>query len=278
MNKKHFILRKKLGRLLLLFIVFSVFMYCNPGTEEESTVITDEIETEEQLAGNVMYSVPAPSDMAGLLIDNPNLIFNPEFLNPISNHQRYNTNKKLALNLGIYIADLSYAGYFEQNQFSKEYFDITKRISEELGITNAIGEKNAQTIIEQKPDKEQLIRIINETFMNTDAYLLENKRHDIMAMILVGGWIEAQYIATAYTDCKTDKHPDLTQSILDQAISIDIMKRMLEQAEQDVDLSDLKTDFKKIEKLYSKMGDKPSEVEFKEFCELIKSIRDKYTA
>ena len=278
MNKKHFILQKKLGSLLLLFIVISLFLYCNPGTEDESTVITGEIETEEQLAGNVMYSVPAPSDMAGLLIDNPNLIFNPEFLNPISNHQRYNTNKKLALNLGVYIADLSYAGYFEQNQFSKEYFDITKRISEELGITNAIGEKNAKTIIEQKPDKEQLIRIINETFMNTDAYLLENKRHDVMAMILVGGWIEAQYIATAYTDCKTDKHPDLTQSILDQAISIDIMKRMLEQAEQDVDLSDLKTDFKNIEKLYSKMGDKPSEDDFKEFCELIKTIRNKYTA
>lgn len=278
MNKNQNFLKKKLGKLLVLFIVFALFHNCNPGAEEESSVITDEIETDEQDSGNIMYSVPAPSDMAGLLIDNPNLIFNPEFLNPAANHRSYNTNKKLALNLGVYIADLSYAGYFEQNQFSKEYFEITRRLSDELGITNAMAENKAKKLFEQKPDKEQLIRFINESFMNTDAYLLENQRHDIMAMILVGGWIEAQYIAISYTEYNPNKYPDLTQSIMDQVISVDIMKRMLEQAEQDIDLSDLKEDFKKIEKLYGKMGNVPDKENFKEFCHLIESLRNKYTA
>ena len=276
MKKNNLIPRILINSFFVLFLIMSVG--CESDTENESGIIITDTVIEQQAPDNVMYSVPAPSDMAGLLIDNPNLDFNPKFLNAGTNHAKYNTNKKLAINLGVYIADLSYAGYFEQNQISKEYFDITDRISEELGISNAVGEEQAKIIMEGKPDKEQLIRIINETFMNTDAYLLENKRHDVMAMILVGGWIEAQYIAISHTDSKIDKYPDLTQSILDQAISVEIMTRMLEQAEKDIDLKDLKVDFEKINKLYQKMGEKPSAKDFKEFCDLIISIRTGYIA
>ncbi|MEA2042378.1 MAG: hypothetical protein U9N85_07480 [Bacteroidota bacterium] len=278
MRKKHIYLRTlKISILSLMFS--SLFLgSCESDPDNSGGVLITDSVLEEQATDNIMYSVPAPSDMAGLLIDNPNLTFNADYLNSTDNHTKYSTNKRLAINLGIYIADLSYAGYYEKNQISREYFDLTERISQELGIDNAIGEEQAKIILEGKPDKDRLIRIINETFMNTDAYLLENKRHDIMAMILVGGWIEAQYIAISYTDGLPEKYPDLTRSILDQAISVEIMTRMLDQAEKDVNLKDLKADFEKISLLYKKMGENPSNKDFKDFCTAIKDIRTRYTA
>ncbi len=276
---KHYLnTNKQFGKFILLNFLLLFFFQCNSSEDKGLNALVDEDNIiENQQLNNVVYSVPAPSEMAGLLIDNPNLVFNPEFMNPLNKHEQYTTNEKLAVNLGVYIADLSFASYFEQNQVSKEYYNMTHKISEELGISNAVNEKQANSIVEGKLNKEQLIRIINETFMNTDAYLQENKRHDIMAMILAGGWIEAQYIAVSYTECEVNKYADLTQSILDQSISIDIMKRMFDQTKSNINLDKFKDDFSKIEVSYKKMGTSPSPVDFKEFCELIKTIRKAYT-
>ncbi len=265
---------------LIFILSFATWVVsgCNYGEDADTDELVDELVDSADIREEIIVSMLAPSDMAVMLIDNPNLHFNKEILNPSSNFRRYNTNSKIALNIGIYTADLSYASLFEQEQITYDYLDIVKDMSEEIGITQSIEKRHLDMIKNNKLDKEDMIKIINESFMNTDAYLRENNRQKMITMILIGGWIEAQYIAVSLSNGSPDTNPQLTESILAQKISLELMNKALENVKDDKVLSLLKDDIDKIYKAYLLLEENMNEKNFKDFCDLIISIRNNYIA
>ena len=87
----------------------------------------------------IFYSLPSPLETA-MLIKRSGASFNEELLNPLENIDKYTTNKKMALNLGVYSADLSYTSLFDQTQSSIKYMANAKRLADGLGILDAIDE------------------------------------------------------------------------------------------------------------------------------------------
>ncbi len=262
----------------IIFFIFAILFFSNCGGEDENQDnITDDTASSIKINSIIMYSLNAPSDVAAMLIDNSNLEFNSELLNSPDNVDKYTSNISKALNLGIYTADLTYASYFEQTQISRNYFSVTKDISKELGIINSVDEKHLKMMSETKIDKEKMMQIINESFMNTDAYLLENDRQGIMTMILIGGWIEAEYIAISSSEGSRTKYPELYGKLIDQSISVELMMKMFEDIEdENSKFSELKKDIKIINDAYHKLLTDETDENFKELCEHIKSIRNKY--
>ena len=55
--------------------------------------------------------------------------YNIDVLNPYDAYSKYTTNKKTALNIGVYGADLSYARMFDQIQPSVNYLSAIKKLS-----------------------------------------------------------------------------------------------------------------------------------------------------
>ncbi|NPA68536.1 MAG: hypothetical protein GXO50_08010 [Chlorobi bacterium] len=265
---------------LIFMLGFAAFFAggCNSGESADSDELAGETLDSADIREEIIVSMLAPSDMAVMLIDNPNLHFNKEILNPGSNYQKYNTNAKIALNIGIYTADLSYASLFEQEQITYDYLDIVKDMSEEIGITQSIEKRHLDMIKNNKLDKDDMIKIINESFMNTDAYLRENNRQKVITMILIGGWIEAQYIAVSLSKCSPDTDPQLTESILAQKISLELMNKALENVKGDKTLLSLKNDIDKIYKAYLLLEENMNDENFKNFCNLIISVRNRYIA
>jgi hypothetical protein len=127
-------------------------------------------------------------------------------------------------------------------------------------------------------DKDEMIKIINESFMNTDAYLKENNRQKILTLILIGGWVEAQYIAVSLSQGSPDTNEQLTESILAQKISLELMTMALENVENDKTLSVLKKDIEKIYEAYILMENELTDENFKQFCDLISDVRSKYVS
>jgi len=268
---------KKSLFFLFLFVFAITFSNCKGG-EENNDELTGDTVTAVNIQKEILFSMPAPSDIALILIDAPDLKFQEEILNSPENADKYISNLSIALNLGIYTADLSYVSYFEQSQLSLNYLIVSKKLAEKLGITNAIEEKHLELISNAKIDKRAMITIVNEVFMNTDSYLLENNRKDIMSMILVGGWVEAQYIATRLTKDSPTKNTELTQRIIDQQSVVQLMALMFENVPEDAELGVLKNDVKQIREAYIKFNKGVTDQNFKEFCDLVKTLRDKYTS
>jgi len=270
MNRKIF--------FLILFLGISTWFIssCKSGESADNDELAGETVDSSDIREEILISMLAPSDMAVMLIDNPALSFNKEIINPSSNFDKYNTNSKIALNIGVYTADLSYASLFEQEQITYDYLDIVKDMSEEIGISQSIEKRHLDMIKNSKLDKNDMLKIINESFMNTDAYLRENNRQKVITMILIGGWVEAQYIAVSLSKDSPETNSQLTESILAQKISLELMNKALENVAGDKTLMPLKADIDKIYKAYLIMEDNMNDENFKEFCHLIRQVRNNY--
>ena len=85
-------------------------------------------------AKQIFYSLPSPLETA-MILKRAGAKYNEEILNSADNTSRYNTNKSMALNLGIYSTDLSYASLFDQTQASIRYMTASKKMAEGLGIS-----------------------------------------------------------------------------------------------------------------------------------------------
>lgn len=264
--------------LSLLLIVFSVILLsqCKSGEDADNDDLAGETLDSVDIREEIIISMLAPSDMAVMLIDNPDLYFNKDIINPSQNSDKYNTNTKIALNIGVYTADLSYASLFEQEQVTYNYLDVVKQMSEQIGITNSIEKRHLDMIKNSKLEKDEMIKIINESFMNTDAYLRENNRQKIITMILIGGWVEAQHIAVSLSQGSPNTNQQLTESILAQRISLELMTKALENVENDKTLSALKKDIERIYEAYNLMEAELNDENFKNFCDLIKEVRNSY--
>ena len=204
-------------------------------------------------AKKIFYSLPSPIETA-MLIKIAGATYNEKLLNPLSNVSRYTTNKSMALNLGIYTTDLSFASLFEQTQTTINYMSTSKKLAEGLGILDAIDNNTIKRLEENINNKEVIMDIISETFMASSSFLKENDRTAIASIVLVGGWIEGLFIATQLVNPDKLTENKLVDRIVDQKLSLDIVLKLLDENKDDQDVAsliavmkDLKLVFDKIE-------------------------------
>lgn len=285
--KKNF-----LSVLVVTVFMLSVFFACknssnNSDNDNKQNTQIDSIKESAELstAKKIFYSLPAPHEVASILIDHPSATYLGEILNPTSKAESYNTTTIKAFNIGVYGTDLSYASLFEQNQTVIDYMAKSKKLAEDIGILQVFTEDKINQLETSVNNKDEIINIISETFLDSDAYLTENNRHNVAAMILIGGWIEGMYIALNLTEKSTTKNKDLTNSILDQYHSIPLIIGYLDEYKENKDLEEITKDINNIYNVYeqsnieeSENGDyKITEENFLKIYDLIVNIRNKYT-
>lgn len=208
----------------------------------------------------IFYSMPSPLETA-LLLKRSGAVYNEEYLNSIDNVSRYSTIRSMALNLGIYSTDLSYASLFDQTQSTIMYMTASKKMAEGLGILNAIDEQTIQRLEENVNNREVIMETISETFLNTNSILEEDDRVAIGSIILVGGWIEGIYIATSLVDDPSKSDNELIDRIVDQKFSLESVLNLLTQNIENDDVKNVYQDVLELQKIYEEVQISVSEVE-----------------
>lgn len=200
----------------------------------------------------IFYSLPSPLETA-MLIKRSGARFNEEILNPISNVTNYNTNLKMALNLGIYSADLSYTSLFDQTQSTIQYMGCAKKLAEGLSIIDAIDENTISKLQDNMNNKDIVLEIISETFMSSNAYLKENDRPAISVMVLVGGWVEGLYLASSLTNGSMENNKRLLDKIIYQKLSVITMLNLLESHSENADIQYLQEKMNELRVIFEQV-------------------------
>jgi len=264
MYLKNFTIR--VFHAFLLFLLFAAFPACKSDKSKEKgkEVSLDEFISGEDIfddidkAKNIFYSLPSPLETA-MLIKSAGADYNEQLLNPLGNVEKYTTNKSMALNLGIYTTDLSFCSLFDQTQTSLNYMDATRKLAEGMDIKDAIDEETMIRLEENLNNRDVVMDIISETFLNSSSYLKENERQAVAAIVLVGGWIEGLYLATQLVGDKSLEENKLVDRIAEQKLSFSIVDRMLEdnkvneKGEQNVDIVNLMNELQGLRTAYSKI-------------------------
>ena len=253
---------------LMLLCGMALLIGCGSGGDKppapEVSIDMDEISQElfDNIsdAKQIFYSLPSPLETA-MLVRSAGAEYDEELLNPVDNAGNYTGQKKLALNLGIYTCDLSFASLYDQTQASISYMNAAKRMADGLGILDAIDDQTIERLEENVNNREVLLDIVSETFLNSSSFLEENDRPAIAAIVLVGGWMEGLYIATELVNKGTFEGNKLVERITDQKLSINIVIKLLEENKDNSDVAGLLAEVNELKAIFDKITVETSEIE-----------------
>ena len=240
---------------LITIFAFSITS-CSNSNEAEISAVSEEVvgQIEEEPSSEVVedhmfYQVPTPNELFAVL-KNAEVAYNRENLNDISNVNKYETKASKALNFGVYTADLAYITSLGQMDDASKFFETIRNLSKDLEIENAVDEvilKRLQSNLENS-NADSLFYLSNETYYNAYSYLEENDRRDVLAMIVVGGWIEGLNIILnlePYSDGS-----EVCQRIADQKLTLENLMIFTSTIEND-QLSEIVGELSAIEEVFN---------------------------
>jgi hypothetical protein len=258
---------KRIVKLLgLLLVVVGVACKSEKSSDNSLKVSEDELAADSMVSKSIQsvkqifYSLPSPLETA-LILKRSGAAYNEDLLNSIENVAHYNTSKSMALNLGIYSTDLSYASLFDQTQATINLMNASKKMADGLGILNAIDNSVIQRLEENINNRDVIMETISETFLNTNSILEEDDRVAIGSIILVGGWMEGLYLATSLVSDVKKIDNELVDRIADQKFSLETVLSLLKQNSDNADVMDIYTDMQKLSEIFNEIQISASRVE-----------------
>ena len=240
--------------LLITFFALSIASCSNSNESEVSD--TDEVvnqavedSTTDDVDNHMFYQVPTPNELFAVL-KNAEVSYNRENLNDISNVNKYETKASKALNFGVYTADLAYVTSLGQMDDASKFFETIRTMSKDLEIENAVDEvvlKRLQSNLENS-NADSLFYLSNETYYNAYSYLEENDRRDVLALIVVGGWIEGLNIILNLEPYREGS--EVCQRIADQKLTLENLLVFTSSIEND-QLSEIIGELASIEEVFN---------------------------
>ena len=250
-------------RFFVFLLIVSAFMYhscsrCSrQRTIEDFTIdLADLINdsTYLNMARTAYYALPTPIEMS-MLIKKLGIAWQPALLNDPADAAKYLTFRKMAINFGVYITDLTYAGLFEQSQTVLRYKLAIQQLMEGLGLQSAVDPNTLQLLEANINDKDAVLRIISDMYASCTISLNESDRYSLTLSILTGSWVEAMYIATTMiNEIMPPDESRMMQLVVDQKLTFDIMWQAMSDQKNIPDIAVLMNDLAQLAKIYDSIG------------------------
>jgi hypothetical protein len=244
--------RMTLASAGFLLITFSLaFPACSDKevhTNDGDHVISTDSATASS-AENVFYYIPSPIEMADLL-RRAGASYDKELTNRADNVSRYSSSSAQAINLGIYGADLSYAGIFGQNAESMTFMNCANKLASGLHVSSAFNPELRNRLEANMSSRDSVLNIITTAYWDCDAVLQENNQQHASALMIAGGWIEGLYLACRVAE-KTN-NSEIRIRIAEQRFSLDKLIELLEKQKHN-DAQTLVADLKELQAIYAKL-------------------------
>ncbi len=250
----------RLSYFLILLGFSFVSVACQNKPKASSSNVKGELVVNHQnikKVKNIFYNVPSPVEVTNI-IQKMNLPYHPDLLNPSTNSENYLTQADKALNMGVYGADLSYIRIYEQYQDAAKFLVVVKKFTRELGIPEEGERVIAKRLEKNLQNQDSLLRIITETFTDSDSYLKENQRGSTAALIIFGGWIETLYLATNILDPDTPQN-DMVKLIVEQRYSVNNLLGLMEQFSDEKRVQDFLPDLRELNEKFKSIGREKSD-------------------
>ncbi len=248
----------KLVQLFIFSGLLVFFIGCknnSPKNEDNTTSETLSLEkddTHERTVKKIFFNLPSPIELTQTILSTKSP-YNGELLNPVSNVKNYATSSKLALNFGVYGADLCYCRVYDQLQESISYLGTIKKITEKLQIPADEGSETINRIEESIANSDSIFQIIADTYASADWYLKENERDLTATFILIGGWVEGMHFAVNINNESASKN-QLNYKIAEQKFSMQNILMLVNEYKDNAMVAELYPNFIKLGDIYENIS------------------------
>jgi hypothetical protein len=209
--------------ILLLLVSFS----CKPGAKEKdtfepvfSTYKTDSASKNAPVVKNeIFYGILTPVEIC-TIFNRLGVPYNSATLNTTSKRNQYLSSSKASINTGIYGVDFGYLKMFGIGQEMVDYMVTIRDMSNKLGIPDSFLTDPIKRIQGTTSDPDTIMSLMNDAFFKMEGHLRESGRESTAGLMIMGGWVEAMFIATqlVYDPAKPD--PEVVQKIAEQKYTL----------------------------------------------------------
>ncbi|HYX10067.1 MAG TPA: hypothetical protein VE912_25290 [Bacteroidales bacterium] len=258
--------------VVLLFLMFTGCGSNNQKQQKSNEV--PQIEQKEEVAKDVIeYPIPTSMEVTKLL-NEAGASYILGISNDAANAEKYFTQRKKALNLGIYGADLSYAATYNQTQETMDYLHASQKLISELNITTAFNNKLADRIEANIQNNDSLIKIITNSFYDTYQYMVKNDRDIQSLLVMTGSWIEGMYITTQI-NITASKNLKIEDIILNQKASLQKLLDLMQPVKNNEDIKGVYDALSGINAVYMQLNSDNQKAAVATITTDIENIRNK---
>jgi hypothetical protein len=215
--------------LLSCLIIFSVLFIpsCKNNPQEKdsfipvfSTYKSDSITANLPVLKNeIFYGVLTPVEICAIF-SRLGVPHDNSILNPTSKRDQYLSSSKASINTGIYGVDFGYLKVFGMGQEVIDYMVTIREMSNKLGIPDSYLTEPIKRVQSDISDPDTIMNLMNTAFTNMETHLRESGRESTAGLMVMGGWVEAMYIATKLVYDPKNPDPEVVQKIAEQKYTL----------------------------------------------------------
>jgi hypothetical protein len=218
-------MKRPLSFLILLFLVF--MLSCRNGTKEKesfipvySTYKSDSVSKNNIPPKNeIFYGILTPVEIC-IIFNRLGIPHSNEILNPISNRDQYLSSSKASINTGVYGVDFGYLKLFGVGQEMIDYLVTIRDMSNKLGVPDKFLSEPLRRINSDVSESDTILVLMNDAYIKIEAHLREGGRESTAGLMVMGGWVEAMYIATQLVYNSEKPDPEVIQKIAEQKYTL----------------------------------------------------------
>jgi hypothetical protein len=245
------------GRALIVLIFVFVCLSCRNSSNKpgefvfpsvDSVPLSEAEKLSPEAIADISRNISSPVEIANLLqlLEVP---FSQNFLATSVDAARQSTNFDKALKLGILGADLGYLNMYQKTGSSMDVLSSIRKLAEDIKVGQFFDFESIKRLSQNKSNLDSLLFISIDSYNKIDKYLRENDRGHLSALIIIGVWIEGQYLATQVVN----KFPDtkLIDRIGEQKIILnDLLLLITPYCNRDSEFSNLCKNLQNIKNEY----------------------------
>ncbi len=247
-------------RILSVALVALFLLSCSSGKKPDEQAFENSLDSassqgssiDDEVIGSILDQIPSPLEISALL-KKSGIKYNADLLNSPDNLPKYNSNYKMALNLGIYGTDLGYTNIYEQNQSGIKYLSAIKSLANQLNIGQFFDIETIGRLATNSKNLDSLLLITTQNFNTINHYLQQQNRSNLSVLLLTGGWIEAMQV-TCQVAVNNPGHTELREKIGEQKITLEQILLLFSFYEKDDNMASLLSDLKELEAIFSKIN------------------------
>jgi hypothetical protein len=241
--------------ILTLAVVFSL-SNCKKSTKEEADKQTEQKEkiSKEDVKKQVeeiVYPIPTTYEITDKL-NEIGAGFIIGISNDVENVDKYVTEDKQAVNMGVYSADLSYTSTYGMKQYTMDYMDVTKKLIQNLGISGAFSVDFYDKIQKNLDNKDKLTNLISDSFYDTYKYMYKKEKEELAMLVVAGSWVEAMYITTHISET-TYHNKEIVQLIENQQKTLKDLLEAIKPYKENAPIKKIVDGLKPIQSTYKNL-------------------------
>ena len=192
--------RSFLFLILLLFACISCRNSSNNNSEfifpEADSVPLGEAEKlSTEAIEEIAKNISSPVEIANLL-QTLAVPFSPDYLASSIDANKQTTSFDKAFTLGILGADLGYLNMYEKTGSSIDILSSIRKLAEGIRVGQFFDFETIKRLSLNKSNLDSLLYLSIDSYTQIDEYLRDNDRGQLSALMIIGVWIEGQYLAT----------------------------------------------------------------------------------